>query len=170
MEPVIKKSRWQHLKGEILTLWILTLYLGIFFIAISYLRFAILQHAGVSSGEFWLNALKAVVCAKFMMLSKAMYPIRPRQGKPLVWHILGRSLAYVIMVTILIAIEEALVAKFHGHHVLNGITGLEPGTLNLFFALLIMYWLMVIPYITYSAIAQVFGENILHKLVFGYGQ
>lgn len=170
MNTNVNKSRWQKIKDEILAIWILTVYLAIFFSAISYLRFAILQHAGITDTEFWMNAIKAAVCAKFMMISKALYPLKVRPARPLVWHILGRSLAYVVMVTILIGIEEAIVAKFHGKHIVDGITGLEPGSLNMFFALVLLYWLMVIPYITYSAISQALGENRLHKLVFGYGK
>lgn len=170
MTETSKKSRWQHLKEEILAIWILTVYLGIFFSAISYLRFAILQHAGVLDTEFWMNAVKAAVCAKFMMISKAFYPLKVHPARPLVWHILGRSIAYVVMVTLLIGVEEAVMARIHGKHFIEGITGLAPGSLNMFFALVLLYWLMIIPYVTYTAIAQALGENCLHRLVFGYGK
>lgn len=169
MTEIPKKSRWQRIKEEIVEIWILTVYLAIFFSAISYLRFAILQHAGITDSEFWMNAIKAAVCAKFMMISRAVYPLKIHPLRPLVWHILGRSLAYVLMVTVLIGIEEGIMAKIHGKHLAAGITGLEPGSINMFFALVLLYWLMVIPYITYSAIAQALGENRLRKLVFGYG-
>ena len=162
-----KLSRWQKIKSEAITIWVLSFYFAVFFIAISYFRFAILQKANVPYTDFYLGVVKALVCAKFLTIAKAVYPIRITDGKAFVWHILGRSILYVVAVTILIAIEEAIVAKFHGKHILNGITGIEHGTLNLFFALELLYWLMVIPYVTYSALAQSLGENRLRKLIFG---
>lgn len=154
-----------RIKTEMIKAWSLTFYLAIFFTAISYFRFAVLQHAEVPYTDFYLGIIKAAICAKFLLVSQAIYPIKVRDGKPLVWHILHRAVAYVIIVVILIAIEESVVAKIHGH-TLHSITGLAPGTINLFFSLVILYWLMVIPYVMYSALDQYIGEKKLTTILF----
>ena len=150
---------------EIIKAWVLTFYFAVFFIAISYFRFAILQHAQVEYTDFYLGILKAAICAKFLLISQAIYPIKVRDGKPLIWHILHRSIIYVLLVILLIAIEETVVAKIHGHS-FHSITGLAPGTLNLFFSLVILYWLMVIPYVMYSALEQYLGNKKLTVILF----
>lgn len=154
------------IKTELIRAWSLTFYFAIFFIAISYFRFAVLQHAEVPYTDFYLGVIKAAVCAKFLLISQALYPLKVHDGKPLIGHILSRSVLYVLIVIILVAIEEYIVAKIHGTLPEHAITGLEAGTLNLFFSLTILYWLMVIPYVMYSAIDKYIGEQKLTTILF----
>ncbi|RTL10273.1 MAG: hypothetical protein EKK54_11645 [Neisseriaceae bacterium] len=163
-------SIMHKLKYEILKIWILSFYFTVFFIAISYFRFAILKTAQVPFTDFGLGAVKAVICAKFLLVSQAIYPIKLNNGKSMLLHILGRSLLYVLLVTILIAIEEATMAKFHGKNILDSITGLRPGSIHIFFSLAILYWLMVVPYVVFSAISQSIGVSSLRAILMGYNK
>ena len=158
------------LKYEILKIWLLSFYFTVFFIAISYFRFAILKTAQVPFTDFGLGVVKAVICAKFLLVSQAIYPIKLNDGKSMLLHILGRSLLYVMLVTILIAIEEAIMAKIHGKNILDSITGLSPGSIHIFFSLDILYWLMVVPYVVFSAISQSIGVSSLRVIFLGHGK
>ena len=153
-------------KHEIIKVWVLSFYFSVFFIAISYFRFAILKQAEVPYTAFGFGIIRALICAKFMMISQAIYPIRLDDGKPAFAHIMGRSFLYVGLVTALIALEEAIRARIHGEHILNAITGLRPGTIHLFFSLEILYWLMVIPYVFFTVISQVYGISSLGSIFF----
>lgn len=155
------------LKYEILKMWVLSFYFTVFFIAISYFRFAVLKHAQVPYTDFELGFVKAVICAKFLLVSQAVYPIKLNDGKSIMLHIIGRSLLYVMLVTILIAIEESIMAKIHGKNILDSITGLKPGSIQIFFSLDILYWLMVVPYVVLSAIMQSIGVNSLRAIFLG---
>ena len=171
MKEKMKISSIIHkLKYEILKMWVLSFYFTVFFIAISYFRFAILKTAQVPFTAFGLGVVKAIVCAKFLLVSQAVYPIKLNDGKPMLLHILGRSLLYVMLVTILIAIEEAIMAKIHGKNILDSITGLSPGSIHIFFSLDILYWLMVVPYVVFSAISQSIGVSSLRVILLGHSR
>ncbi len=165
LSPIMHK-----LKYEILKIWVLSFYFTVFFIAISYFRFAILKHAQVLYTDFGLGVVKAIVCAKFLLVSQAVYPIKLNDGKSIILHIIGRSLLYVMLVTMLIAIEESIMAKIHGKNILHSITGLSPGSLHIFFSLDILYWLMVVPYVVFSAIMQSIGVNSLRAIFLGHSK
>lgn len=157
---------WLHkVKNEIIKAWILSVYFAVFFVAISYFRFAVLKQAQVPYTDFWLGIVKAAVCAKFLLVTQAFYPIKHDDDHSLLFHIFIKSLIYVLIVTLLIGLEEMLVAKYHGKNIYDAVTGLTPGTIHVFFSLELLYWLMVIPYVVYTAIEQHLGHGYLSKLL-----
>jgi hypothetical protein len=58
-------KNFHKLKNEIIKVWALTFYFAVFFSAVAYFRFALLQHAGVPYTAFVLGVVKAAICAKF---------------------------------------------------------------------------------------------------------
>lgn len=164
-----KKSLKSKIADELKTLLVLTLYFAVFFVALNYFKFSILQKVNVAYDYFGLSLIRAVVCAKFMMVGKTLYPIKVTPNKPLVWHIINRSLVYLLIVIGLNIIEEMLVAKIHGEHIWNSIVGIQAGTINQFFALAILYWIVLIPYVTYSAVSQFMGGVKIYQLIFVNG-
>lgn len=153
------------IKNEVIKVWILSGYFAIFFVAISYFRFAILKQAQVPYTEFWLGILKAAICAKFLLVTQAIYPLRNNDERKLLFHVFIKSLVYVLLVTLLVAIEESLVAKYHGKSILNAVTGLSPETVHVFLSLELLYWLMVIPYVLYTALEQHLGHGYIGRLL-----
>ncbi len=164
-----QRSLKSKIGDELKTLFVLTLYLGVFFSALSYLKFAILQKVDIPYVDFGLGIIRAIVCAKFMMISKTLYPIKTTPNKPLLWHIINRSLLYVLIVIVLNVLEEILMAKIHGTQIINTIIGVEAGTINQFFALVILYWLAIIPYVAYSTVSQAIGGIKFYQLIFVNG-
>lgn len=161
----------QHIvKEQMLTMLFLTLYFAALFMTVTYLKFGVLQKEGIPYTGFGLGLIRAVVCAKFMMIIKHLYPVKIEENKPLIWHILKRSLVYLIIIVLLVVIEEALVAKIHGTSIHNAIIGIAPGTLNQFCALSILYWLTLIPLVTYSALSQAIGIRKFYYLIFVNGK
>lgn len=57
-------------------------------------------------------------------------------------------------------------AKIHGKHILDSITGIQHGTINVFLSSEILYWFMVLPYVIYVALDQYLGEKELNKIFF----
>ncbi len=153
------------LKHEITRWLILSAYFTVFFVALDYFQYATLKMAhDVTTGMIVLGVVKAGLCAKFLMISQKIFPIRLNNNHPLIMHILRRSLLYVIMVVVLMAIEETVIAKFHHKDILNSITGLTPGSGTMFLSLMFLYWIMVVPYAMFSALNDYWGDNKLVKL------
>lgn len=152
------------------TLIALTIYFSLFFLAINYLRFAILQKEGIPFYSFGLGLIPALICAKFMMIARAIYPIKATKNKALCWHILNRTIIYLIVVIILTIFEQGFTARLHGTKLSDSIIGLAPGTINQFCAIALIYWLMLVPYVTYSALNQAIGESRLFNILFSPGK
>lgn len=153
------------IKHEVYRGLILTLYFTIFFIALDYFHYATLKVAkDVTNDILILGVVKAGLCAKFLMISQQIFPIKLNSNYPLIIHIFRRSLLYVIMVIILMALEEIVMARIHHENILNSITGLKPGSGIMFSSLAFLYWVMVVPYAMFSALNTYWGDNKLVKL------
>lgn len=90
---------------EIRRMIILSIYFSVFFLAIIYFRFSILQQAQLPYTTCWLGIIKAIVCTKFLMISQAVSPVKITHNKPLIGYIISRSILYVLLVTLLTVIE-----------------------------------------------------------------
>lgn len=156
-----------RLKYEMYRGLILTTYFTVFFIALDYFHYAVLKVADdVTSGMMLIGIVKAALCAKFLIVSQTIFPIRFSNKHTLIVHILRRSVLYVLMVIVLMAIEEAVVAKFIQHKdIISSVTGLKPGTGTMFLSLAFLYWIMVVPYAILSALNTYYGNNKLVKLL-----
>lgn len=164
-----KKSLKSKIGDELKSLLVLTIYFGIFFVALNYFKFSILQKVDIPYAYFGLSLIRALVCAKFMMIGKKLFPIKIIPNKPLVKHIINRSLVYLLIVIGFNVIEEMIVAKIHGAHIFDAIIGVEAGTINQFFAMAILYWIVLVPYVAYSAVSQALGGIKFYQLIFVNG-
>lgn len=158
---------WPKIKSEAIAVFVLAVYFTIFFMAISYFRLSIARKPELLVDYFWTILLKALVCTKFMLIGKHVFPIKIKENKALIWHVLTRTFIYLLVVTIFLILEEAIVGHMNGHTLREAIVGLAPGTINLFFAMEILYGLMLFPYVAYAAASKSLGENRLNKLFFG---
>ena len=153
------------MKDNLARLLILISYFMVFFVALDFFKYSILTVASVVSTASIVTAIiKAVICAKFLIISQHILPIRVDSKSPLILHILRRSFLHVVIVVILIALEETIVATYHHHNILYSITGLKVGSGMLFLSLICLYWIMVIPYTMFSAINTLLGKNKLKKI------
>ena len=167
MNDLQKHSFPHKLKYELLGFLTLSGYFAVFFMAITYLKFSVLQKVGIPFTGFGLGLLRAIICAKFMMLGKALFPVKTRANQALIHHIFNRSLVYLFFTLLLNVLEEVVMAKIHGVNIQNAVIGVAPGTINQFCAITILYWFMLIPYVTFSAINHALGgEGRLYNLIF----
>ena len=102
-----------------------------------------------------------------MTIGLKVYPINKTPGKALFMHIVNRSLVYVMIVNLHILVEQLIMAKIHHQSLLGVIINWTPGSLNQAIALEILYWLMLIPYISYFAISQSLEPGKLRKVLWG---
>lgn len=168
---VSRKISWDRvkhrLKEELFNVVVLAIYFMIYFSALTYLKFSILEKVDIAYTTYGLCWIRALVCAKFMEIGLKIYPIKSTPGRPLVVHILNRSLIYVMIVNLHIFVEQLVVAGIHHKPLLSVVTDWAPGSINQALALEILYWLMLVPYITYFAIAQSLEPGRLRKVIWG---
>ncbi len=137
----------------------LTLYFWLWFSAISLLTHAILREHGLPIGSWGLAIVKAAICAKFVLIGQAIYPMRHSHGKDL-WHIvLPRSLVYLMVVVVLSVLEAGVEGAWHGHSFVASLAEFANGDPVYAFALAWVYWLILMPYLMLGALDHLWSSD-----------
>ncbi len=159
------RARAGHELKEFLAL---SLYLWLTFGAVVLLKAAILQAHGVTYFPYGFAALKAMICAKFILVGRMAGVGRRRGEERLIVSIGRRSLALLVVLTVLTVIEEAALAWIHGQSVSASFSELGGGTHFQMVATLLVLLLILIPYVAFHAIDEALGEGTLRRLLFRY--
>ena len=104
-EPTLR----ERAKSELKELFYITAYLFVVFSALTFYKSAILEAQGVQWLPWGFALLKAVVLAKFILIGRALHIGEGHRTKPLIWQIIHKSIAFLILVAGLTVIEEAIV-------------------------------------------------------------
>jgi hypothetical protein len=136
----------------------LTLYFWLWFSAIGLLTHEILRQHGLPLGSWGLAIVKAAICAKFVLIGQAIYPMRHTHGKDLWGIVLPRSFVYLIVVLLLSVLEAGIEGAWHGHGFLVGMGHFANGDLTYAFALAWVYWLILVPYLLMGSMDRLRGN------------
>ena len=149
----------QRIAGEAKKALRLTLYFGFWFSALTLLTHEILKQDGLPFGHWGLAWIKAAICAKFILVGQAVYPMQHSNGRDL-WHIvLPRSLVYLAVVFALSVVEVVVEGYFHGETVLYSVQHFANGNPLYAFALAWVYWLILVPYLVMGSLGRFIEEN-----------
>ena len=163
----VKESLRYRIKDEFVQATLLALYFAAWFCAIAFFSFALLREAAIPITPFGLAIIKAGLCAKFMMIGKAIFPLRvdPDRGlvKSLFWH----SLAYLGVVIALSFAEAGIDGLFHGKSFFESVSSFGHGDPIYIAALSLMYWLIIWPYLIVFGLNQALGNKAVHAILFG---
>lgn len=163
---LISLSR-ERITDELKEFAIVAIYLYICFTALAYLKFAILQAYGIAFAPFGLAAVKALICAKFVLVGRALHVGERLKARPLIWATLHRSLAFLILLLVLNALEEVAVGLLHGRTVMDSISTIGGGTLDQLIATTVIGLLVLIPFFAFRSLGERLGERNLFRLFFG---
>ena len=141
-------------------------YLYVCFTALAYLKAAILQAHGVVFAPFGFAAIKALICAKFILVGRALHIGERFKTLPLIWPTLYKSLAFLALLIILNVIEEIVVGLIHHRTVLDSIGEIGGGTLDQLIATSFVALLILIPFFAFRALGEIVGERNLVRLFF----
>jgi hypothetical protein len=144
----------------------LSVYLWICFGALLILKSAILEARGVTYLPYGLAAIKALVSAKFLMVALVAGARRNRAGERLIVAIGRKTVLMLLILLILTAIEEAVMAAIHGHSIQGAIAGMVGGTPQQLAAMMLVMALILLPYVAYRTLGDAMGEDRLHRLLF----
>jgi len=163
------KNAHEHSKiaTEIKKIFILFVYFAIWFSALSFLSYSVLRQEGIPYAHIGFAFVKAFLCAKFMLLGQALYPIESKKDKPLVWQILPRSIVYLGVVVLLSAIESGLEGLIHHRGFISSLANFGNGDPIHILALSLIYWLIVLPYLTFMSLQSVIGSPEMKKIFLG---
>jgi hypothetical protein len=137
-----KEGLRHRIKDEFIQASLLALYFAAWFCAIAFFSFALLREAAIPITPFGLAIIKAGLCAKFMMIGKALFPLRVDVNRGIVKSLFWHSIAYLGIVLALSFVEAGIDGLFHGKSFLESVSSFGHGDPVYITALSIMYWLI----------------------------
>jgi len=160
-------TRRERLTTELHEFAKLSAYLFICFVALAAYKAAVLQTYGISFAPWAFAAIKALVCAKFLLVGR-MFGLGDGLAKqyPLVVSTLYRSFVFLLVLAILTVIEEIVVGRLHGESIADSLAKIGGGTLWQLLATSFIMLLILIPWFAFRALAEVIGDETLIRLYF----
>ena len=163
----VKESLRYRIKDEFVQASLLALYFAAWFCAIAFFSFALLREEAIPISPFGLAIIKAGLCAKFMMIGKAMFPLRVDANRGLVKSLFWHSIAYLGVVIALSFVEAGVDGLLHGKSFLESASSFGYGDPIYIAALSLMYWLIVWPYLIVIGLNQSLGLKTVRTILFG---
>jgi hypothetical protein len=162
-----KSTHRERLRTELHEFAILSAYLFVCFAALSAYKAAILRAYGVSFAPWAFAAVKALICAKFLLVGRMFGLGDGLAAKyPLAFSTLYRSLVFFVVLALLTVIEELLVGRLHGEAVADSLAKIAGGTLWQVLATSFIMLLILIPWVAFRALGEVIGDETLIRLFF----
>ena len=162
-----KPSLRHRIKDEFVQASLLALYFAAWFCAIAFFTFAVLREEAVPITPFGLAIIKAGLCAKFMMIGKAIFPLKVDANRGLIKSIFWHSIVYLLIVIALSFLESGIDGLLHGKSFLESIASFGRGDPIYITSIAIMYWLIIWPYLILLGLQQSMGDEAVHTILFG---
>jgi hypothetical protein len=161
-----KPSIGARMTNELREFAVIAAYLCICFTALAYLKAAILRAHGIDFAPFGFAVIKALICAKFVLVGRVFNLEGRFKASPLIWQTLYKSLAFFVLLFVLNVFEEVIVGLIHGRTVADSIAEIGGGTLDQLIATSIIVFLIFIPFFAFRSLGEVVGERNLVRMFF----
>jgi hypothetical protein len=145
----------------------LTLYFGSWFCALSFLAATALDERPIPLTMFGFALIKAGICAKFMLIGQAIYPINVNWANGIIKPLFLESLLYLLVVLLLNYIEVGLEGVFHGKNFFDSLGAFGHHNPDHVLAMAIVYWLIVWPYLVFIGLKDALGNKVTLEILFG---
>jgi hypothetical protein len=160
---VAVRDRVRH---ELREMAIITAYLFVCFAAELEFKASVLHAQETLLAPLGIAIVKALICAKFMLLGSAFHVGGRVTRPPLILPTLRRSAAFLVLLIVLNVIEEVVVGLIHGRSVGDAMAEIAGGTWPQIIATTIILLLILIPFFAFRALGDVIGEQTLVQLYF----
>lgn len=154
-------------KEEFVKAFQLSLYFGAWFCAIAFLGATMLNERPIPLSIFGFALFKAAVCAKFMLLAQAAFPIKVNKKHGVVGSLLLESVIYLFVVLGLSYIEAGVHGLIHGKEFIPSMAEFGQSNPLRVLAMSIVYWLIVWPYLLLTGMSMMLGSNATLEILFG---
>ena len=161
------RSFKEKAKEEFVKAFQLTIYFGSWFCALAFLAATSLDERPIPLSIFGFALFKAAVCAKFMLLAQAAYPIKVNKKHGIVSSLILESLVYLLVVLGLNYLEAGVHGLLHGKEFLISMTEFGQSNPLRVVAMSIVYWLIVWPYLLLTGMSLMLGSHATLEILFG---
>lgn len=163
----IHPSLKDKLKEEAKKAFVLTLYFGAWFCAITFFAATALEERPIPLSIFGFALIKAGISAKFMLIAQAAYPLKVNKEHGIVNSLLFESIVYLVFVLALNFLEAGVDGLIHGKEFIASMAAFGNGEPLRIFAMSILYWLIVWPYLIFIGVNQALGNTATLAVLFG---
>jgi hypothetical protein len=163
----IHPSLKDKLKEEAKKAFVLTLYFGAWFCAITFFAATALEERPIPLDIFGFALIKAGISAKFMLIAQAAYPLKVNKEYGIVNSLLFESIVYLVFVLALNFLEAGVDGLIHGKEFVASMAAFGNGEPIRIFAMSILYWLIVWPYLIVMGVNQALGNTETVEILFG---
>ncbi len=161
-----KASLKQRISDELKEFAVSAVYLYVCFTAVAYFKFAILQAHDISFAPFGFAAAKALICAKFMSLGYMAKLGTRHKDQALIWPVIRKSFAYLLLLLALDAVEEVIIGLLHARSIMESLAEVSGGTREQLIARSIIGLLILLPFFALRELSAVIGGRALDRLFF----
>jgi hypothetical protein len=159
-----KSALKDRAKTELKEFIIIALYLYVYFAALIYFKSSILRAHGLDFTPIGVAAVKALICAKFVLLGRMFHLGERYKNLPLIWPTLHQSAAFLVLLLVLNAVEEITVGLIHHRNIADILAGIDGGTLDQLIATSFLGMLILIPFFAFRSLGELLGERNLVRV------
>jgi hypothetical protein len=145
---------------------VIAAYLYICFTAILYLKASILKAHGIAFAPFGFAAVKALICAKFVSVGHIFHVGERFKLLSLIWPMLYKSLAFLVLWLVLNAVEEIVVGLLHHRAIPDSLAEFGGGTIDQLIATSVVGLLILVPFFAFRTLGEAVGERNLVRVFF----
>jgi hypothetical protein len=155
--------------SEIKKLAVIVGYLWMLFVLLQLHKVTILREQdpmaplGYQVGFALINAL---ILGKVILIAEAFHFGEHFRAKPLVYAILFKSVVFTVLLVCCDMLEEVLVGVFHHKSITESIPRLGGGGTEGILLVGLMVFIVLIPFFSFTEIAQIIGEDKLFSMIF----
>jgi len=157
----------KKIKAEAEQALTLTIYFSIWFCALTLLATTTLDKHPIPLSLFGIAIIKAGLCAKFMLIAQAIFPINVQKSNGIIKSLFLESILYLLVVLGLNYIEAGIEGLMHGKNFLDSMTSFGQKNPLHILAMSLVYWLIVWPYLVLIGMKLALGTNVITTILFG---
>jgi len=146
---------------------VLTIYFGLWFCSLTFLAIAILDERPIPLTPFGMALIKAALCAKFMLIAEAIFPIKLDTNHGIIKSVFVESLLYLAIVIALNYLEAGVDGLIHGKEFFISMTSFGQRNPIHVIAMSMVYWLIVWPYLVIKGMRMTLGAPTTAVILFG---
>jgi hypothetical protein len=161
-----KATLRQRAMHELTEFAILTAYLYITLGAVILMKASVLRDEGIHYVPWGIAIVKAAVLAKFMLVGRAMKIGERYTDRPLIWPMLHKTVAFLLLLIVLTILEEVGVGLLHQQSLAASLGELFGAKLDETLAGIVILLLVLIPYFAMRVLSEALGEGRLVRMFF----
>jgi hypothetical protein len=165
--PQVKHNFKQGLIEEAKKAMSRSIYFGVWFCSLTFLAVTALHERPIPLTIFGLALAKGAISAKFMLIGQAIYPIKVSKHHGILRSLLTQSLFYLVIVLSLNYLEAGIDGAIHGKSFVDSMAAFGQADPLHILAMALVYWLIVWPYLIFTATIIIMGKENIITLLFG---